>query len=405
MELFCETSLNFWTWQHQKRSTTLPQFSKLTTPKTKQFGETSFENGKLSRADGLVPMRFVFHLSKVLGLRGKVMPGHTYIRSAAPVTQNHPNISDEHVSCTAPATRNASLQIFFKSSNVPRLPTFLKLLQNPHVLLTFGKVPNPLRLPRKITPRDGHFLSPLTSTCASRHNGVQFFNISTSKSAPWLRNLLRAATACNFSSLIWPDGSAPAALASLLFDPPEPQDIGKNAVFRDFSTFRAPASSFFWLFLFSDLLSSSLLWLFPPLLFHLSILSEVWLLNFLHNIRYIYIHIGTITISGGRGDHRHWAIYVHIYIYICAYVYIYIYIHIHTYIYIYTHTNTSGVTGEFSLPLDQHLLGQLRQGGDFLIGQWTTTDLHEDAAHGPNLRPMPTLHSPSSTSTGDFNQQ
>ena len=28
-----------------------------------------------------------------------------------------------------------------------------------------------------------------------------------------------ATTACNFSSLIWPDGSAPAAFASLLFDP------------------------------------------------------------------------------------------------------------------------------------------------------------------------------------------
>ena len=38
----------------------------------------------------------------------------------------------------------------------------------------------------------------------------------------WLRNVLRATTACNFSSLIWPDGSAPAALASLLFDPREP---------------------------------------------------------------------------------------------------------------------------------------------------------------------------------------
>ena len=31
--------------------------------------------------------------------------------------------------------------------------------------------------------------------------------------------MLRATTACNFSSLIWPAGSAPAALASLLFDP------------------------------------------------------------------------------------------------------------------------------------------------------------------------------------------
>ena len=33
--------------------------------------------------------------------------------------------------------------------------------------------------------------------------------------------------------------------------------------------------------LWSSLFFSSLLWLFPPLLFHLSILSEVWLLNFL----------------------------------------------------------------------------------------------------------------------------
>ena len=43
--------------------------------------------------------------------------------------------------------------------------------------------------------------------------------------------MLRATTACNFSSLIWPAGSAPAALASLLFDPPEPQIIGKTQCF------------------------------------------------------------------------------------------------------------------------------------------------------------------------------
>ena len=60
-------------------------------------------------------------------------------------------------------------------------------------------------------------------------NGVHFFNISTSKN-PTLRCF------CTFSSLIW----APAALASLLFDHPEPQIIGKtwkNTVNRDFSTF------------------------------------------------------------------------------------------------------------------------------------------------------------------------
>ena len=116
----------------------------------------------------------------------------------------------------------------------------------------------------------------LTWTCASRHNGVHFLDISTSKSAPdevflafSLANVLRATTACTFSSLIWPDGSAPAASASLLFDPSEPQIIGKNRVFRDFPT--VSRTCVFFLLTLSLLVSSrpvpSLLWLFPPLLF------------------------------------------------------------------------------------------------------------------------------------------
>ena len=63
---------------------------------------------------------------------------------------------------------------------------------------------------------------------------------------------LRATTACNLSSLISPDGSAPAALASLLFDPPEPQIIGKTLCFATFLPCPAPASSF--------LLTLSILW-------------------------------------------------------------------------------------------------------------------------------------------------
>ena len=66
----------------------------------------------------------------------------------------------------------------------------------------------------------------------------------------WLGNVLRATTACNFSSLLWPAGSAPAALASLLFDPPEPQIIGKTQCFATFLPFRASVSSVFLLFLF-----------------------------------------------------------------------------------------------------------------------------------------------------------
>ena len=88
----------------------------------------------------------------------------------------------------------------------------------------------------------------------------------------WLGNVLRATTACNFSSLIWPAGSAPAALASLLFDPPEPQIIGKTPVFRDFPTFSRICIFFLLIF--------SLLTLFTSA-FQLSILSEVSLLNFL----------------------------------------------------------------------------------------------------------------------------
>ena len=76
------------------------------------------------------------------------------------------------------------------SACVPRLPSFLKLPQNPHVLLTFDKVHNPLCLPRETTSerqkvlRTPQFFAFLTSKCASRHNGVHVFDMSISKSGP-----------------------------------------------------------------------------------------------------------------------------------------------------------------------------------------------------------------------------
>ena len=73
--------------------------------------------------------------------------------------------------------------------------------------------------------------------------------------------MLRATTACTFSYLICPDVSAPAALASLLFDPPEPQNTGKTQCFATSLPFRAAASSLFWL-------SPSLI--FPLLTFYTS---------------------------------------------------------------------------------------------------------------------------------------
>ena len=94
---------------------------------------------------------------------------------------------------------------------------------------------------------------------AERRFNVQKWRVHVVFCGLWLRNVLRATMACNFSSLIWPAGSAPAALASLLFDPPEPTNHWKTTVFRNFPTFSRT-----WIFpllrlsLF-DLLSSSLL--------------------------------------------------------------------------------------------------------------------------------------------------
>ena len=195
----------------------------------------------------------------------------------------------------------------------------------------------------------------LASKCASRHNGMHFFDIATSKSGPklrcfvhfdlemcfapqrralfrhlnfqkwsepgvfcktfWLGNVLRATTACTFSTsqlpkvvrtwcvfyiLTWKCASRHngvqffiSHLASWLrthrisgptFRPSGASNHLKNTVFRDFSTF-SRICTFFSSDSFSSLTFSLLIFLFslplPCSAFHLSILSEVWLLNFL----------------------------------------------------------------------------------------------------------------------------
>ena len=170
----------------------------------------------------------------------------------------------------------------------------------------------------------------LTWKCASRHNSVHFFDIATSKSGPnpwcfltfWLRNVLCATTACTFSTSQLPKvvrrwgalylfTSKCASrhngvqlfishLASWLrtrhFSEPTFRLSGapnhwKNTVFRDFPTFSRIC--IFFLLTLSLLLFFLLIFLFslplPCSAFHLSILSEVWLLNFLRQYIYIYI--------------------------------------------------------------------------------------------------------------------
>ena len=201
----------------------------------------------------------------------------------------------------------------------------------------------------------------LTWKCASRHNGVHFLDISTSKSGPrmvcfvhfhfemcfapqrralfrhlnfqkwsgpdvfctfWLGNVLRATTACTFSTLqlpkvvrrwgvlyifTWKCASRHngvhffiSHLASWLrtrrfseptFRPSGATNHWKNTVFRDFPTFSRIC--IFFLLTLSLLIFFLLIFLFslplPCSAFHLSILSEVWLLNFLRPLHCIIL--------------------------------------------------------------------------------------------------------------------
>ena len=223
-----------------------------------------------------------------------------------------PNISDEHVSCTAPAAWNSSLQIFFKC---PMAANAFETATKPSRLALFWQGAEPVAPATTTVQRPKMVRHVVFLLCfyhfdfemcfAPQRRALWIFNSSTSKSAPnptafhsfdfetcfapqrrALFQQLDFKTACNFSSLISPDGSAPAALASLFFDPPEPGDIGKTRGLAAFLPFRTPASSFLWLFLFwssfffcsllfsspllSSLLFSSLLFPslpFPSLLF------------------------------------------------------------------------------------------------------------------------------------------
>ena len=153
----------------------------------------------------------------------------------------------------------------------------------------------------------------LTSKCASRHNRVHFFHISTSKSGPelvcfvhfdfemrfapqrralfphlnfqkwsgvgvfctfWFWNVLRATTACTFSTsqlhkrasrhngVQFLISHLPNGLRTRRFSEPTFRPSGATnhwMCFATFLPFRAPGYSFFWDLLFVDLLSSSLL--------------------------------------------------------------------------------------------------------------------------------------------------
>ena len=111
-----------------------------------------------------------------------------------------------------------------------------------------------------------------------------------------LENALLATAACNFWFLLWPHDSAPAALTSLLFDSPDTRIIGKTQHFATSLTFGAGESSFFWLSRYCIFFLLTLLHLICfSSAFQLSILSEVYYLNFLRLYIIINIYIYNIN--------------------------------------------------------------------------------------------------------------
>ena len=92
----------------------------------------------------------------------------------------------------------------------------------------------------------------LTHKCASRHSGVPFFNIGTSKMAPTtsvfehfdLQMCFAPQRRAIFHLSARTATSAPAALASLLFEHQEPRIIEKTQRFATSLTFFAHVLSF-----------------------------------------------------------------------------------------------------------------------------------------------------------------
>ena len=238
---------HFQTSQHRKRNNSawLPHFSKLTTSKAKKFCDTfsffeldNIQNEAILRdvfnfwlwqhqkqmnsarrpskmeswvqSDSLVPMRFAIfplHLSKVVRLPRKIdarsyevlhlsrkiiLPNlQIWCSKMQPLSGNQrPDLLTSLMNMSFVLRLPGEMHLWRSSSNVPRLPLFLEMLQNPHVLLTFDKVRNPLHLPRESTSerpkvlRIRQFFALVTSKCASRNNRVHFFGASTSKSGP-----------------------------------------------------------------------------------------------------------------------------------------------------------------------------------------------------------------------------
>ena len=125
----------------------------------------------------------------------------------------------------------------------------LSLSVSPSPSLTLSQTLS--QLPKLV--RDRQVSTLLACECASCHRGLPLFHISTSKSGPRpsvlntidLRTCFAPQRCAPFEYLNVQKEKVlrwiphPAALAGLLFDPPEPPNIGKTQCFTTFLPFRA----------------------------------------------------------------------------------------------------------------------------------------------------------------------
>ena len=162
----------FWTRQYPKRSNSArrPPIFELDNLKNTAILRDFLQKSKVEcSADGLVPMGFAifsFHLSKVLRLPRKIDARsyevlhlslkiilanlQIWCSKMQPLSGNQRrDLLTSLMNMSFVLRLPREMHLCRSSSNVPRLPSFLEMPQNLHVLVTFEKVP--LRLPREST--------------------------------------------------------------------------------------------------------------------------------------------------------------------------------------------------------------------------------------------------------------
>ena len=230
---------NFWTWQRQKRSNSaiLPRFfrswqhqKRSNSARLPSKMENWVQSGR-PRTNAFCDF-FQSICLNYCACHEKLMPGHTkcgtcqgkiisanlkiWCSKMQPFSGNQrPDLLKGLMNMSLVLRLPRKMHPCRSSSNVPRLPSFVEMLRNPHVFAHFWEGAQSLapatrkqHLNLQKSRKTCGDLYILTSKCASRHHGVHFFwHLNFQKWSDngvfctfWLRNVLGATTACTFST-------------------------------------------------------------------------------------------------------------------------------------------------------------------------------------------------------------